>query len=322
MRLIVKLLDNEHFLVLLIIPLFWGLLLHFRPHPTSYWLELWWLLPISFLIALTVNTAGISGAALFVPFFILVFPLFGHPLAPGESVKIGLITESFGLSSSALAFLRYGLVDKKLGFYTVFGATPFVVAGAYLSFYIPKVFFNFIIATALLISVYLLLHKERSEAKIEGIENRQIGSHHPHHDTNVTLVDREGKEYRYCRCGYRRRFLGYGAGGVFQGMAGFGIGELGIVSMLVTDIPIRVAIGTSHIIVASTAAIASLTHLTQSAARSMPTPWNILFMTVPAVILGGQTAPYVATKLRAQTLEYAVSALFLIIAITLIYMGL
>jgi len=105
-------------------------------------------------------------------------------------------------------------------------------------------------------------------------------------------------------------------------MAGFGIGELGIVSMLMTDIPIRVAIGTSHIIVASTATIASITHLSQSAAHNISTPWNILFMTVPAVILGGQTAPYVAAKLRTSILEYAVSALFIIISLALIYMGL
>lgn len=321
MRFTDKLLSNEQYIVFLIVPLFWGLLTYLQPHPASYWLEFWWLLPISFLIALTVNTAGISGAALFVPFFVLVFPLFGHSLLPEESVKIGLITESFGLSSSALAFLRYGLVDKKLGLYTVAGAAPFVAAGAYLAFYIPNVLFNFIIATALLISVYLLLNKERKESKIICIDHQRIGSHHPDHSTNITLVDREGKEYRYCRCGYRKRFLGYGFGGLFQGMAGFGIGELGIVSMLMTDIPIRVAIGTSHIIVASTATIASLTHLSQSAAHNISTPWNILFMTVPAVILGGQTAPYVAAKLRTSILEYAVSALFILIAAALIYMG-
>jgi len=68
--------------------------------------------PIAFIIAVTVNTVGISGAALFVSFFVVIFPLLSNPIGPEQSVRIGLITESSRLSSSALAFLRYGL-DKK-----------------------------------------------------------------------------------------------------------------------------------------------------------------------------------------------------------------
>nr|WP_255291452.1 hypothetical protein [Natrinema sp. CBA1119] len=47
---------------------------------TSYWLEYWWLC-IPFVIGATiVNTVGISGSTLFVPFLIFVFPLFAYPL--------------------------------------------------------------------------------------------------------------------------------------------------------------------------------------------------------------------------------------------------
>jgi uncharacterized membrane protein YfcA len=317
-----KAIQYEHYLVFLVIPLFWFALQSAVGGDSSYWLRYWWMFPISLLIATTVNTVGISGAALFVPFFVLVFPFLAPPLLPEQSVKLGLITESFGLSSSALAFLRYGLVDKKLGVYTVLGAAPFVVGGAFLSFYIPKYMFHFLIAGALLVSVYLLIHNERKQSKRACIDEDVIGSHHTHHKhDNVTLVDRDGKEYLYCRCGYRQRFLGYGFGGIFQGMAGFGIGELGIVSMLITKIPIRVAIGTSHIIVASTAILASLTHISQSQVHGIETPWNILFMTVPAVITGGQVAPYVAAKVKTDTLEHFVAGLFTLLALALVWLG-
>jgi hypothetical protein len=123
------------------------------------------------------------------------------------------------------------------------------------------------------------------KSKIAFITSDVIGEHEEGHD-NATLTDRDGKTYKYCRTGYRKRFFGYGFGGVFQGLAGFGIGELGIVSMVITKIPVRVAIGTSHLIVALTAIVASLTHISQSLARNIETPWNIVFMTVPAVIIG------------------------------------
>ena len=54
------------------------------------------------------NTVGISGAALFVPFFALVFPALAFSLTPGQGVMLGLITESFGISSSTFAFMRFG----------------------------------------------------------------------------------------------------------------------------------------------------------------------------------------------------------------------
>ncbi len=35
---------------------------------------------------------------------------------------LGLITESFGISSSTMAFMRFGLVDKKIAFRSLTGA--------------------------------------------------------------------------------------------------------------------------------------------------------------------------------------------------------
>lgn len=322
MKIISFLLNNENFFVFGIIPIFWSILFVYVNETANYWLEFWWMFPIAFIIAVIVNTVGISGAALFVPFFVVIFPFLSTPIGPEQSVKVGLITESFGLSSSALAFLRYGLVDRKIGILTVAGAAPFVIGGAFLSFYIPKILLQYIIAFALMISVYLLLNEKRRKSKHECILKDVIDYHIEGHHDNATLVDMDGKTYYYCRRGYGKRFLGYGAGGLFQGLAGFGIGELGIISMVLTNIPIRVAIGTSHLIVALTAVIASSTHVLQSLTRNIETPWNIVFVTVPAVITGGQVAPYVSAKLRTSVLENFVAVLFSVLVIALIYPGL
>jgi len=144
----------------------------------------------------------------------------------------------------------------------------------------------------------------------------------------VTRVDRDGNDYGYTRGGYLERFANYSIGGVFQGLAGFGVGELGIISMLRTDVPVRVAIGTNHIVVALTAVLASLVHVFGGGlvpgAHSIDlasTPWNMVVWTVPATVTGGQIAPYVSTALDTGTIKKFVGGLFAVIAAALFLMA-
>ena len=319
-----KILKYEHYIVLLIIPIWILILIFSLPNTPSYWLTYWWMFPIALIIATLVNTVGISGAALFVPFFILIFPLLAQPFAVEQSVKLSLITESFGLSSSAFAFLRFGLIDKKLGLYTALVAMPFVILGSILSFYVSDSVLRLFIAVIMMVGPILMLSRKRRELKKEAIERKVMGEHHVHERShNVTLTDKDGRTYEYCRvCGEKQRRISYGLGGLFQGAAGFRIGELGILSMVFTKIPIRVATGTSHMIVASTAIIASITHVLQSAASNISTPWNILIMTIPAVIIGGQVAPYISSRLKTSILEYFVAILFIVLSLALFWISL
>jgi uncharacterized membrane protein YfcA len=313
----------------------------------DYWLDFWWLFPVFMLGATIVNTVGISGSALFVPFLIFIFPLFAQPLTPQTIVKVGLISEAFGLSSSAVAFIQYGLVDRRLALSLVAGAVPFVIGGALLSFVIPEVLFHSLLGIALLAASYLLFtadlghgdHDDSSESD-ESTAVAADGGSLPNDpgklgpagvrtddDGTVTRVDREGDDYTYTRSGYLRRFGNYSIGGTFQGLAGFGVGELGIVSMLGTKVPVRVAIGTNHIVVALTAILASLVHvfgggLVGGHSLSLATtPWNMVVFTVPATVIGGQIAPYVSNALETNTLKNGVGILFAVISVALFLMA-
>ncbi|MBX0350048.1 MULTISPECIES: sulfite exporter TauE/SafE family protein [Haloarcula] len=316
---------------------------------TGYWLEYWWLFLAFITGATIVNTVGISGSALFVPFLIFVFPVVaGETLTPETLVKVGLISESFGLSSSALAFIQYGLVDRRLALSLVLGGIPFVVAGALLSFVIPAPVFHALLGIALIAASFLLFkadlgHEEPGAAGDEeaGVsadggtganlpnDADKLGPAGVEKDENgtVTRVDKDGNDYTYSHGGYLERFANYSIGGVFQGLAGFGIGELGIISMLRTNVPVRVAIGTNHIVVALTAVLASLVHVfggglvgghTMDLAS---TPWNMVVWTVPATVTGGQIAPYVSAALDTSLIKKGVGALFAIIAVALFLMA-
>ncbi|MFC7205068.1 sulfite exporter TauE/SafE family protein [Haloferax namakaokahaiae] len=345
-------LKYQHILVFIAPVLFIATVFTAAPLPadagTDYWLQYWWLFPVFVLGATIVNTVGISGSALFVPFLIFIFPIFAHPLEPATLVKVGLISEAFGLSSSSIAFIQYGLVDRRLALTIVGGAVPFVVGGALLSFIIPEVVFHTLLGIALLAAAYLLFkadldHEEpgshadsgQATAADGGTVNLpndpgKLGPAGVRTDDNgtVTRVDREGGDYRYNRGGYLRRFANYSIGGTFQGLAGFGAGELGIISMLSTKVPVRVAIGTNHIVVALTAILASLVHvfgggLVGGHSLSLAsTPWNMVVFTVPATVLGGQIAPYVSNALDTDTIKNFVGVLFGVISLALFLMAL
>ena len=325
---------------------------------TGYWLDYWWLFPFFLLGATVVNTVGISGSALFVPFLIFVYPLLASgsldpaawaevALSPETLVKVGLISESFGLSSSAVAFIQYGLVDRRLALALVGGAVPFVVAGALLSFVIPEPVFHLLLGLALVAASYLLFnadlgHGDSSDADDPAEEpavadggdlpddDDKLGPAGVETDADgtVTRVDKEGDDYQYTRGGYTRRFANYAVGGTFQGLAGFGVGELGIVSMLGTKVPVRVAIGTNHIVVALTAVLASVVHVFGGglvpgghAIDLASTPWNMVVFTVPATVTGGQVAPYVSNALDTGTIQKGVAVLFAIISTALFLMA-
>jgi len=326
------------------------LVLSVAPTPADagldYWLQYWWLFPFFLVGAITVNTVGISGSALFVPFFIFIFPVIAHPLSPETLVKVGLISESFGLSSSAIAFIKFALVDRRLALTLVGGSIPFVVGGAFLSFFIPEPMFHAALGIALLAAAYLMLtvelgHESPSETHTEAAADGGDGDDLPDDDDKlgpagvrmdeegwITRVDRTGETYEYSWSGYLERFANYSVGGIFQGLAGFGIGELGIISQLRTGVPIRIAIGTNHIVVAGTAILASLVHVFAGtvlpsihALSVASTPWNMVVFTVPATTIGGQIAPYVSNTLDTSLLQKGIGVLFGIISIALFLMA-
>lgn len=62
----------------------------------------WFMFPVSILVATTAMLSGIGGAALFMPIFLLIFPLLGpeYPLTSTvAAIAVALLTETFGFFS-------------------------------------------------------------------------------------------------------------------------------------------------------------------------------------------------------------------------------
>ncbi len=276
----------------------------------GYWLQYWYIFPVAMVICLTVCTVGIEGAVLFVPFFTLVFPWLIAPLEPVQAVAIGLITEVFGFASALIAWWRAGLIDMQIGKRSAYLSIPFALTGGVISYYLPSAILLMLIGLAMVV-IGVPLWKFQMEAALapdltpghfpQGQGERSRIQHR--------LRDRWGREYFYAYREDTRRWGVVGFGGLFEGLAGFGIGVLGVADLILRKIPVRVAIGTSHAIIAVTAIAAAVPHVYEVLLAGREIPWNILAMTIPAVTIMAQASSYVAGYLPQDLMKKLIAAL-------------
>lgn len=286
--------------------------------PGSYWFQFWYLFPAALAICVTVCVFGIEGAILFVPFFAVAFPLFGGPLTPLQAVTIGLVTEVFGFSSTLSGYARAKLVDWRMGFRAIAWSAPFALAGGFLAFLAPGRALLAVVSVVLL-GVGVVLLRSPSEYAILKQEAGRPRSPDdvPGAGEIRSLTDARGQAYRYRYRHDGRRIGVVSAGGFLEGLVGFGVGVIGVAHLLLRRTPVRVAVGTSSLIVLVTALTAVTPHVAEVVKNIGFAPWNILIMTVPAVLIGGQTAAVLAGRIDPDRLRKAFIALmFLLGAVT------
>jgi len=71
---------------------------------------------------------------------------------------------------------------------------------------------------------------------------------------------------------------------------GISAGELSTVKHLLRGMPIRIAVGNSHLTIAAASICAAVTHLPVSESQGTQIPWNLVPATILAVLIGGQLA--------------------------------
>ena len=247
---------------------------------------------------------------IFVPFFTIVFPLLGHRLEPVQAVEVGLLTEIFGFMSSTSAFWRAGLIDFKISTFALMFAVPAAIVGGVSAHLLPSYWLLVIIGVGLILFSYLLIR--------EGDEKRK---HDPNQGNSMIAQhsDRRGRVYRYQRQNDVWRAGTAAIGGVFQGLVGFSAGEMSTVEQVLRGVPMRLAAGNAHLIIAGASISAAITHLAVDATTGSRIPWNILAATVPAVLMGGQIASVVAGRLSQTTMRLVLSSFLALVGVVSFY---
>ncbi len=287
------------------------------------WIQYWFMFPVSICIATTAMLSGIGGAALFIPIFVIIFPMLGpeYPLTTAAAIGSALLTEVFGFSSGFVGYYRKRLIDFRsaIPFFGV--AIPIAIIGALLLAVLKEqeILLKGAYAVLMLILCPVILrHTPPAEMYIEhGAEGPD-----PEHARKVrTIISRDGQTYTY-----RAPRLGVvgaamtSVGGFLTGLLGVGIGEV-IMPQLVkrNHVPVAVAAATSVFTVIVTIACASFTQVMalMAAGGANAIPWNLVCYTVPAVIIGGQIGPWMQGRIAQRTMEKTIAILFGIIGLSM-----
>ncbi len=251
---------------------------------------------------------------LFVPFYTLVFPLLGHHLEPVQAVQIGILTEIFGFMSSTSAFWRRRLIDFRVAGFVLVFAVPTAVLGGYLANRIPGGWLLFAVGLGLMLFAFLLLRETVESGRPEaGAAPGRAGAGEREHR------DRQGRVYRYVPRNDAVRAGAGTLGGLFQGLVGFSAGETATVEQVLRWMPVRLAAGNAHLIIAGASLSAAFTHLAVAASEGATIPWNILAASVPAVLVGGQVAGFLAGRIPQRALRVVLAGFLGLIGVLSLY---
>ena len=86
--------------------------------------EYWYMFPVAVVVAVLANSSGFSGGVLFQPIYNLLLNI---PIQ--TAVATGIATETIGMTSGALRYIYYKMVELPVGFTMVMLTIPGVVLG-------------------------------------------------------------------------------------------------------------------------------------------------------------------------------------------------
>jgi len=291
------------------------------------WVQYWFMFPVSMGIATTAMLSGIGGAALFIPIFVIIFPLLGpeYPLTTAAAIGSALLTEVFGFSSGFVGYYRKRLIDFRSAVPFLLVSVPIAIIGAILLATLKEqeVFLKGAYALLMLVLCPVILRHTPPE-KIVAPQSAGAAAVEVQDDRPMrSVTGRDGRTYEYRRP--RVGVLGAGAtglGGFLTGLLSVGIGEV-IMPQLVkrNRVPVAVAAATSVFTVIVTIASASFTQVTalMAAGGANAIPWNLVVYTVPAVIIGGQIGPRLQGTIPQRTMEKIIATLFGIIGVAMAF---
>ena len=278
-------------------------------------MELWYLTPISVIIATIAMSSGIGGAVFFSPLFMLALKL-----DPRIAIGAALATELFGFSSGLIAYYRSKLIDFKLAINLLLFSVPAAIIGTMYADQVPAIVLKAIFAVGLVFIGFQLFSSWRKEER-ERQEDLNVKEVADNYESELT--DSSGKVYRYTVCKKNLgRFFAF-IGGAFLGMISVGLAELQEYHLVAKcKVPTPVAVGTSIFVVVITVLVASVGHFIEFAKEGdqvLNQVLNVVVFTIPGVIIGGQIGPRLQKVVPEDKMKVAISIAFLIIGFFMLY---
>jgi uncharacterized membrane protein YfcA len=265
------------------------------------------LLIISYLAGLLGALTGLGGGVVLIPVLVLLFHVNIH-YAMGASL-ISVIATSSG---TAIAYLREGYTNIRIGMFLEVGAVIGALVGAILVTIIPSGFIAIIFGLVLLFSAYLTWkRKEEIEAPSQSSHSWAIFLRlHGSHPT----VDGY-KAYNVQNVPLALAIMTM-AGGL-SGLLGIGSGALKVLAMdQAMRLPYKVATTTSNFIIGITAAVSAGVYFSNGYIDP-----GLTFPVMIGVLLGAFMGARILAKIHNSRLRIIFSIVVFGLALEMIYKG-
>ena len=283
----------------------------------------WFMLPLSTLVATGSMLGGIGGAAMFIPIFLIIFPLLGPEYmiaSPIAAIGVALLTEAFGFTSGLIGYLRRHLIDFKVVKSLIIIAVPSAIVGSFLSHEANPDMLKIMYGILMLILTFIMLKRPSAKEK-EKITTKTLAGDYSHIGHERTITDSDGNIFKYHLCHPGKGRIFTAIGGFITGLMSVGIGEI-VTPQLIKQckMPVSVAAATSVFVIIVTVAAASGTHISTLVSEGgvEAIPWHLVIFTAPGVIIGGQIGTRLQGKFSADKMEKMFGILFGIIGIAMI----
>ncbi len=283
----------------------------------------WFMLPFSVVVATTATLGGIGGAAMFIPIFLIVFPILGPEYAlagPVAAIGVALLTQSFGFSSALIGYLRRRLIDFQTAKSFVIIGVPTAIVGALMSHSVDPTMLKLAYAILMLFLTYFLLRKPKLE-KMHRISTEAL-SGDLHKGVERKIITKDGSVYKFHVLHLGKGSYATGIGGFITGLMSVGMGEVVMTQLVkICRVPVPVAAATSVLIVTVTIMLASLTHVLSliSEGGLNAVPWHLVMYTIPGVVIGGQIGTRLQGHISSEKMEKLIVVLFALIGISMIW---
>ncbi len=273
----------------------------------------WFMLPVSTLVATTAMLTGIGGAAIFIPIFLIVFPLLGPEyiiVGHASAIAVALLIQSFGFSSGLVRYWYRGLIDVNLAKRLLKISIPLAIVGSIIAQYVTVEPFKILYALLMFSLAFLLIYnqgeifnsiKKRFRLNDESIINQMC----------LQNIQKNN---------LKKDKIVAGIGGMLTGITSVGIGETIMPQLFKScKISMPIAAATSVLVVLVTIIVASLTHIlfliTNEGFDSIP--WDLLVYTIPGVVIGGQIGAKIQKNTFSEKIKKLIPVLFVIIGISM-----
>jgi len=246
--------------------------------------------PVAIMVATSAMMSGIGGAALFIPIYVLIFPLLGSQY-PFETtilaVIVSLITMSFSFASGVSVYAAKRQIDYKLALSFLVISVPMAFMASMMGPYLDD---------RILLTIYCVL--------IIGVA---ISIYR-------TKPDSSNQASRI------RNTLMTGIGGFTTGAASVGIGEVVMPQLMARRFNSSIAAGTSVFVVFITVLASSVVlGLQLIRLENVDIPWNVICYTVPGVLIGAQIGPRLQGLIPQRKFELAIASLLIAIAVATMF---